>query len=195
MPSLHSYKPCTCAFLAIMLFINTTLAIASEQPVENGLREKLLQPGSAAPICQLKGTDGGEHTFPTSGHWNMIFYWSLFCHSCLEEIPEVQNRISKLANADLKTYFVSLDSERMLKALQNFCTKRDLKQPVLMEQLGSATYVTADRWGVVMTPSVFIVAPDGKVAYSHQGPMDIDKFFIDYAAMSASETIASATER
>lgn len=195
MPSLHNYKPYTFAFLALLLLFSTTSAIASEPPVENSLREKLLQPGSAAPTCLLKGTDGKEYTFPSTGHWNMIFYWSLFCHSCLEEIPEIHNRVITIANANLKTFFVSLDSERMHKALQNFSSKRNLTQPILMEQLASASYVTADRWGVVMTPSVFIVAPDGKVAYSHQGPMDIDKFFVDFATMTASETIASTTER
>jgi hypothetical protein len=34
-----------------------------------------------------------------------------------------------------------------------------------------------------MTPSVFIVAPDGKITYAHAGPMDIDKFFKEFAEM------------
>lgn len=28
-----------------------------------------------------------------------------------------------------------------------------------------------------MTPSVFIVNPEGKILFSHQGPLDLDLFF------------------
>lgn len=195
MPSSQSFKFAVFILLTLAMSCFSALITAAEQPVENGQPVKLLQPGTAAPACLLKGIDGKEYSFPTPGHWNMVFYWSLFCHSCLEEIPAVQGRIQSMNVPDLKTFFVALDSERMIKALQNFSSKRDLKLPVLMEQLASNTYVTADQWGVVMTPSVFIVAPDGKVAYSHQGPMDIEEFFAGYTAMSATAKVASSTER
>lgn len=171
-------------FILFLTFFGLT-AVAAESPAGNGSKAELLGPGVVAPICKLKGIDNLGYTFPEPGHWNMVFFWSLFCHSCLEEMPAVQAQLANKNQSELKAYFVSLDSEKMQKALVNFCKKRDLKQPVLMEQLASASYVTADQWGVSTTPSVFIVAPDGKIAYSHQGPMDIDKFFADYEIMSA----------
>lgn len=151
----------------------------------------LLTPGQAAPVCILNATDNVEHKFPTAGSWNMIFFWSLFCHSCLEEMPFVQARLAEYGENAPAAFFVSLDTARMQKALINFCRLRDLKQPVLMERIASDSFETADKWGVVMTPSVFIVAPDGKVAWSHQGPLDIDRFFADYQSMS--QALASAT--
>jgi peroxiredoxin len=156
---------------------------------------KLLQPGTIAPVYTLKGIDGGEYTFPQAGSWNMVVYWSLFCHSCLEEIPEVQLRLNALNDAALRCFFVSLDTERMQKALINYSKKRDLKLPILMEQVASDSYLTADQWGVVSTPVVFIVAPDGKVAYSHQGPMDLDQFFAGFSAMKASQPVELPPER
>jgi peroxiredoxin len=170
---------CLC-LAAIRLFASQPLANASPD-----LASTLLQPGTQAPDCSLKGIDGINHDFPATGKWNMIFFWSLFCHSCTEEMPLIQKQLDTLQSENLSAFFVSLDSEKMHKALVNFCSKRDLKQPVLMEQLASDSYVTADKWGVRMTPSVFIVAPDKKIAYSHQGPMDIEKFIADFRMLAA----------
>ncbi|MBU1107560.1 MAG: TlpA family protein disulfide reductase [Candidatus Riflebacteria bacterium] len=154
---------------------------------------KLLAAGQSAPICRLNATDDVEHEFPSAGHWNMIFFWSLFCHSCIEEMPTVQARLAELGEADLRPFFVSLDTLRMQKALINFCKLRDFKHPVLMERVASDSFETADKWGVAMTPSVFIVAPDGKIAWSHQGPMDIEKFFADFKEMSQQSASAACS--
>ncbi len=194
MPSANFCK----TLFTVMLACLFSASLQASMPVisaGSGESSRLLQPGTVAPTCRLTDTGGSEQTFPASGSWNIIFYWSLFCHSCLEEIPEAQNRIMTLDRADLKTWFVSLDTERMQKALQNFCQKRDLKLPVLMERVASDTWVTADQWGVVSTPAVFVVAPDGKVAYSHQGPSDLDEFFAGLAAMTASASADLAGER
>ena len=194
MPSANFCK----TLFTVMLACLFSASLQASMPVisaGSGESSRLLQPGTVAPTCRLTDTGGSEQTFPASGSWNIIFYWSLFCHSCLEEIPEAQNRIVALSRPDLKTWFVSLDTERMQKALQNFCQKRDLKLPVLMERVASDTWVTADQWGVVSTPAVFVVAPDGKVAYSHQGPSDLDEFFAGLAAMSASAAADLAGER
>lgn len=194
MPSANFCKTLLAALLACLF----SASLQASMPVissGNSAPSRLLQPGTPAPTCRLTDTGGSEQTFPAAGSWNIIFYWSLFCHSCLEEIPEAQNRIMTLNRPDLKTWFVSLDTEKMQKALLNFCQKRDLKLPVLMERVASDTWVTADQWGVVSTPSVFVVAPDGKVAYSHQGPSDLDEFFAGLAAMAASGSVDLAGER
>ena len=194
MPSANFCK----TLLATLLVCLFSVSLQASMPVissGNSEPSRLLQPGTPAPTCRLTDTGGSEQTFPAAGSWNIIFYWSLFCHSCLEEIPEAQNRIMALNRPDLKTWFVSLDTEKMQKALLNFCQKRDLKLPVLMERVASDTWITADQWGVVSTPSVFVVAPDGKVAYSHQGPSDSDECFAGLAAMAASGSADLAGER
>ena len=197
MPLRPNFKFSTTILLVGVLMFAGLSAYASMPVIsgENAEPSRLLQPGTIAPTCLLKGTDGSEYSFPVAGHWNMVFYWSLFCHSCLEEIPEVQYRLSSMNDAGLKSFFVSLDTERMQKALLNYSSKRDLKLPILMEKVASDTYLTADQWGVVSTPAVFVVAPDGKVAYSHQGPMDLDQFFAGFSALKASQTAELPTER
>lgn len=174
-----------CAIICITFMTVCTYA-SIEGAAGNGSKLVLLSPDQQAPSCQLTGIDNVDYSFPVPGNWNIIFFWSLFCHSCVEEIPAIQNLLVHSEQKNLQAFFISLDSSSRQKALLNFCSKRNLTQPVLMEQLASDSYLTADQWGVSTTPSVFIVAPDGKIAYSHQGPMDLDKFFSDFSAMSAS---------
>ena len=189
----QSFKHLWLITIFIALFSNSI--VTGQEPAGNGSKAVLLTSGARAPACQLKGIDNQNYSFPEPGCWNMIFFWSLFCHSCIEEMPAVQERLASQKSEKFRSFFIALDSEKMQKALINFCKKRELKQPVLMEQLASGSYFAADRWGVSMTPSVFIVAPDGKIAYSHQGPMDIEKFFADFAEMSASESSITNTEK
>jgi len=133
-----------------------------------------LKPGCNAPSFTLQSTNDKMYSFPASGSWNLIAYWSLFCHSCIDEMPVLQRELNKVKFSNLKSYFVSLDSVRMKKALINFLARRRLNTTVLMEEIASNTYVTADKWGVTTTPSLFIVSPNGIIRYSHEGPADMD---------------------
>lgn len=161
----------------LLVFMLLSCCSFAQEKEEDKTDISLLQPGIIAPINTLKDTSDVEQKFPTSGKWNLVFYWSLFCHSCIEEMPEIQEGLDNLEGKDFSTFFVSLDSEKMQKALINFKKRRKFSQTILMEKLENEKYVTADTWGVKMTPSVFIINPEGKIVYSHEGPIDLDLFF------------------
>lgn len=163
------------AFFVMVCSDSLLAQIASSEEKLSTL--SILQAGSSAPINTLYDTNDVEHTYPALGKWNLVFYWSLFCHSCIEEMPELQARLEAMKDKSFNTYFVSLDSDKMKKALKNFIKRRKFTAPVLMEKLDNDKYITADKWGVTMTPSVFIVNPEGKIVFSNQGPLDIDLFF------------------
>lgn len=190
MPSNHTFESIIQSlpdwrrsFLALLLVLVFGFSSALSA-AESASGSKLLAPGQLAPISSLTAINDIEHEFPVAGAWNMVFFWSLFCHSCIEEMPAVQARLADYGETGLKVFFVSLDTARMQKALINFCRLRDIKHNVLMERIASDSYEVADKWGVVMTPSVFIVDPEGKVAWSGQGPLDVEGFFAGYDAMA-----------
>jgi len=201
LPSNHICKPviiimagfcrnCRLPVLALMF----VLSFAAMLPAaENATASRLLAPGQVAPVSSLSAINDVEHEFPLAGSWNMVFFWSLFCHSCIEEMPAVQARLAEYGETGPKVFFVSLDTARMQKALINFCRLRDLKHTVLMERVASDSYEVADKWGVVMTPSVFIVNPAGNITWSSQGPLDIDQFFAGFDEMSTSPASATSS--
>ena len=179
MQSIHLRLTSLLLILSCILFNSSKIdnilyAEEKESNVDSVL--SLLQPGAPAPINVLKDISNEEITFPSVNKWNLIFYWSLFCHSCIEEMPEIQTSLEKLKGDNLSTFFISLDSEKMQKALVNFKKRRKFSAPILMEKVENDKYITADTWGVTMTPSVFIINPEGKIVFSHQGPLDLDLF-------------------
>lgn len=179
MQSIHllsNYRSFQTILLFVLIFVSSCISFAQTSDTNNSAIS-LLKVGEKAPINHLKDTSNNEIVFPEANKWNLIFYWSLFCHSCIEEMPEIQEGLDKLEGKDFSTFFVSLDSEKMQKALINFKKRRKFSPTILMEKLENEKYVTADSWGVTMTPSVFIVNPEGKILFSHQGPLDLDLFF------------------
>ena len=177
MPLQLNFKSALTKLLLSALILITSSCFAQEAVEGNKPALSLLQPGSTAPINALNDISNEERSFPIPNKWNLVFYWSLFCHSCIEEMPEIQEGLSKLEGKDFETFFVSLDTEKMQKALVNFKKRRKFPAPILMEKVENEKYFSADTWGVTMTPSVFIVNPEGKIIFSHQGPLDLDLFF------------------
>ncbi len=176
MPLQSNFKLSSLKLLLFAMILIGSICSAQEEADGNKSALSLLQPGSNAPKNTLKDITGEERSYPLPAKWNLVFYWSLFCHSCIEEMPEIQEGLSKLEGKDFATFFVSLDTEKMQKALQNFKKRRKFPAPILMEKVDNEKYVSADTWGVTMTPSVFIVNPEGKIIFSHQGPLDLDLF-------------------
>jgi peroxiredoxin len=158
--------------LLLLLFTSVTLVGAEGTDSAPVASLTILGVGQSAPQATLQDLDGHEQVFPASGSWNIIFYWSLFCHTCLEEIPLIAEETEKLRKQGVQAFYVTLDTKRMQQALKNFLTRRHLMIPVLLEEIASESYRTADLWGVKVTPSAFLVNPEGRIVFSHEGPFD-----------------------
>ncbi len=163
----------TSALIAVILSIAFWLAAptvpASAEP------GPFLQPGTVAPSTSIEDLSGTKHQVPATGTWSLVFFWSLFCHTCLDEIPHLIEETAHLASPSCRPFFISLDSTRMKKGLQNFLNKRRLTATILVDEVASAAYLSADQWGVRMTPSVFLVDPGGVIRYSRAGPFDLQE--------------------
>ncbi|HNV71926.1 MAG TPA: TlpA disulfide reductase family protein [Candidatus Ozemobacteraceae bacterium] len=154
----------------LVLFVFFALAqVATAAP------EPFLAPGSHAPTTNIEDLTGTKHNVPATGSWSIVFFWSLFCHTCLDEIPHLIEETAHLASPSCTPFFISLDGSRMRKGLQNFQKKRRLEATLLVDEVASAAYLTADKWGVRTTPSVFLVDPGGVIRYSREGPFDLQE--------------------
>jgi len=132
-----------------------------------------IKPGQSAPVLTLEKLRGGELRFPAKGHWTIVFFWSLFCHVCIEELPMLAEEVAALPKESVQAVFVSIDTVRMKTGLENFLKKRNLDIEVVLDRVvASASYEAADHWGVRPTPAVFLVNPDGVVTYSCEGPFE-----------------------
>lgn len=136
-----------------------------------------LQPGQAAPHAVLQDLSGLDCPFPVPGKWNLVFFWSLFCQVCLEELPLVVQELRNLPDNPCESFFVSLDTVKMKKGLTNFITKRKLDCRLLLEEIASGSYLSADAWGVRTTPATFLIDPDGRIVLAREGPFPLEELF------------------
>lgn len=177
MPSARNFdrnrlaKACARAALIVLL----CLAAPEFAGAEPG---KFLSAGEKAPVLTLERLSGGELTFPAQGRWTIVFFWSLFCHVCIEELPMIAEEIAALPKDSVEAVFISIDTARMKKGLDNFLKKRNLDICVALDRVvASTSYEAADAWGVRPTPAVFLVNPQGKVTYSCEGPFEPGELF------------------
>jgi len=130
-----------------------------------------------APPLTLKDLEDRDHTFPVPGKWNLVFFWSLFCFSCLEEIPQLAEEMKPYASLGCESFFIAMDTARMRQGLMNYRKKRNLDIRILLEVIASDTYYAADAWGVKTTPTTLLIDPNGKVTFSRQGTFDTQELW------------------
>ncbi|MFZ2958490.1 MAG: redoxin domain-containing protein [Candidatus Ozemobacteraceae bacterium] len=172
-----------------------TIGSPSQFALSSGTQEienRFLAAGATAPSCVLTDLSGERCRFPVVGRWNLVLFWSLFCHSCLEEIPVVAAETANFQSLGVDNFFVALDTVRMKTGLENYVKKRNLKIRILLEEIASEAYLAADQWGVKTTPCVFLVDPTGKVIFSREGPFDLEELWAPLRQASGN-VIASAS--
>lgn len=92
------------------------------------------------------------------GKWVVVNYWAAWCHSCIEEMPELNRFYQNNSNKNIVFYGVNYDqlpSEALNEAIKNV----DVQFPVLTEDPNTAWQLGDTD----MIPVTFIINPDGKV--------------------------------
>jgi peroxiredoxin len=105
----------------------------------------------------------------------MLDFWSIYCVSCIQEMPSLVALYNKYKDKGFVTYGVDLDSfsprrvEKFIKGL-NF----EITYPVIIDRKRQI----ATAYKVGMLPTTIIIGKDGKVKLFHIGykPGDEDEF-------------------
>ena len=105
----------------------------------------------------------------------MLYFWSIYCVSCIQEMPSLVALYDKYKDKGFITFGVDLDSfsprrvEKFIKGL-NF----EITYPVIIDRKRKI----ATAYKVGMLPTTIIIGKDGKVKLFHIGykPGDEDEF-------------------
>ena len=95
---------------------------------------------------------------------SVIFFWSLFCQPCRQEMPVLAEEGRKLGR-DGKAAFLSvnLDSPRLSKNVKEFLEKNTLPFPTLLDSMSDPPGSIAGLMGISYTPTLIIVGSDGLI--------------------------------
>ena len=166
------------AVLAVLLTCGAGLA--SEEATERkdtpeGIQ--LVAVGADPALFQLKDLTGKEIALQDLLGKNavMLAFWSLFCGPCQEELPMLEQLHKKYADKGLSVLTVNLDGPRRAKAVEKYMADKAFTFSVLWEIIDGTSYVTADKYGIVGTPTLVLIDRKGKVSYTHAGVSEMTK--------------------
>ena len=137
-------------------------------------------PVTKSPDISLITTDGQElHLVDLRGKPLLVTFWSTTCQSCIREIPHLIELHNELAPQGLQLIAISMyfDPPNRVLAMQK---ARNIPYTVAMDIHADASRAFGD---IRMTPTSFLIAPDGRIAYYRTGIMDMDKLRRDILAM------------
>jgi cytochrome c-type biogenesis protein CcmF len=122
--------------------------------------------GQDAPDFRLSLLDGETVSLKSlRGQIAVVNFWATWCPSCVDEMPDLQEAWEAYRGRGVTFLGVAYqDSETTVRSA---LVQYDTTYPVGLD--------TGDRiakqYGITGIPETFIVAPDGRVAYVHVGPI------------------------
>ena len=124
--------------------------------------------GGATPALELATLDGKPQRLEDyRGRVVLVNFWATWCAPCLEEMPSIEKLRRSFDARRFAVVAVNVGEgparagefvEKLQLSGFNILLDRDMK--------------TSKAWGARVLPMTFVVAPDGKVAYSYRGAID-----------------------
>jgi peroxiredoxin len=137
-------------------------------------------PLAHAPDISLVSVDGDELRLPTyRGRPLLVTFWSITCTACVREIPHLIELYRELAPRGLEIIAIAMahDPPDQVLAMRK---SRGMPYPVTLDLHADAARAFGD---VRVTPTSFLIAPDGRVVQRRVGMLNMAGLRRDILAM------------
>jgi thiol-disulfide isomerase/thioredoxin len=101
----------------------------------------------------------------------ILDFWATWCAPCKKAMPAYDALRAEYADRGVQLWAVSWDSERMVDRIEPWFEEKGFTFPALRDPDRAG----GEALGVRVLPTTFLVAPDGRIAWRHQGYADGDE--------------------
>ena len=101
----------------------------------------------------------------------LVSFWATTCPRCLEEIPHLSELYRELAPRGLEVIGVAMPYDPPNRVVE-LTRARQIPYPIALDIQGDAVRAFGN---VSLTPSSFLIAPDGRIVQRYTGQLDINK--------------------
>ncbi len=124
----------------------------------------ILEAGALAPPFTLLGIDGREHAFPreAEGEPVLLVFFKTTCATCDVTFPYL-NRLRAEYAGGWQMWAIAQDRPQQAS---EYASRFDMRYPVLID---APAYAVSRLYDPPATPTLFLVGPDGRVAYTTYG--------------------------
>jgi thiol-disulfide isomerase/thioredoxin len=148
------------AVLVSLLLLHPLPARAADG--QEALRS-LVKTGEKAPAFSLRDVDGNDVSFrPGDGRAALVVFWSVFCPTCRELMPEINGFAARHGGA-VRVVGVNLDGRRFTGNVRSYLAETALRFPVGLDDLRGDFFIASDPFGVEKTPTAVLVDGGGTV--------------------------------
>jgi len=147
-------------------------AALPEGKLPRGLATNLLVPGASAPMFRIKDVDG--NVYKLSEHvrekTHLIIFWSVFCEPCRNILAKINKVEVKYRERGLEILAVSMDGEPLGSVISGFARQEGYHFKILLDEFNeNEAFEVAGRYGVMKTPSLFLLKKGGEITYMRSG--------------------------
>ena len=137
-------------------------AQATEAPAEESVYLT-----AAADALVLADSQGGLHRFSEfRGKVVLVNLWATWCPPCIAEMPGLENLYQKTKG---EVAFVMISRDRDFDLARNFVARKGYQIPIYYARGPLPPELSSN--GI---PATFVIAPNGRIAYTHTGMADYD---------------------
>ena len=132
------------------------------------------QAGRAAPEFELRGLDGETYTLATlrkRGHVLLVF-WSTHCHTCHSLVPRLRNLHRAWRGKGLVLAAIDVGYETR-KEVAQYARDNEMDYLVLADDEHKEDVIL--DYGLKVTPTFVLVAPDGRIVYRGSRLPDVER--------------------
>ncbi len=101
----------------------------------------------------------------------LVNFWATTCPGCIKEMPQLETLYRELAPRGFEIIAIAMPYDPPSQVLA-FSRARKLPWPVALDIKGEATRAFGD---VRLTPSSFLIAPDGRIVHQKIGELDMTR--------------------
>lgn len=165
--------------LLMLLVLFSSLVLVPESrgeemtpiPMISGI--EMLKVGDTAPDFTIQDIEGNEFSMKGAlgeGNGVLIFFWSIFCEPCKQELPIIQELTDAYLEKGIKVVGVVLDGTPMKEAISAFIGQENYSFRVLIDELNpDESFKVSDPYGVAGTPTLYVINSNSEVLFSKVG--------------------------
>lgn len=125
-----------------------------------------------APDVAVQTLDGGELALADlRGRPVLVTFWATTCTTCVAEIPHLAELHRDLGPKGLSIVAIAMPYDPPPQVKQ-MVSERDMPYTVALDRDGAATAAFGD---VELTPTHFLIAPDGRIVQHKLGQLDMER--------------------
>ena len=166
------------SLIAIPLFVLLTASVIWLWVSPGGI--------SRAPDIKLTITDGSIIDLQQlRGKPVLITFWATSCKGCIREMPHLIALYDELSDDGLEIIGIAMPDDPPNQVVK-MISERKIPYPIAIDIEGNAVLAFG---GVIVTPTSFLIAPDGTIAKHKIGEMDIHELRSTIISMLPNQNI------